>query len=68
MDVDADAAEQRYPVELVLKWEEDGDQLSGVEYSYIQVLHPGYRRWYYATGALAVLAGALLLRLLRRRR
>ncbi len=68
VDVDADAAEQRYPVELVLKWEEDGDQLSGVEYSYIQVLHPGYRRWYYATGALAVLAGALLLRLLRRRR
>jgi len=67
VDVDSDAAEQRYPVELVVKWSENGEEHSGVEYSYIQVLHPASRHWYYAAAAIAALAAALLIRLRKRR-
>lgn len=65
VDVDGDAAEQRYPVEIVVKWREDHEEHSEVEYSYIQVL--GQRKRNYALAALALGAAALLLLLMKRR-
>ncbi|WP_456474668.1 COG1361 S-layer family protein [Candidatus Pyrohabitans sp.] len=57
VDVDSDASQQRYPVDVVIKWKEDDEERVKVKYSYVEVQRKEERLGYY----IAALLGATIL-------
>ncbi len=70
VDVDSDAAEQRYPVDVVIKWteEDDEEEQVKVKYSYVEVQKGKSRIAYYAAALLGAVAVAAALIRKRRRK
>ena len=58
VDVDSDAAEQRYPVDIAIKWTEDDEEHVKVKHSYVEVRRGGSKVLYYAAGILLLLIAA----------
>ena len=65
VDVDSDAAGQRYPIDVVIKWKEDEEEQVKVKYSYVEVLKKERKIAYYVA---ALLGGIILLAALIRLR
>lgn len=63
VDVDSDAAKQRYPIDVVIKWkeEEDDEEQIDVKYSYVEVLKKERKIAYYVAALLGVVAIAAAL-------
>lgn len=68
VDVDSDAAEQRYPIDVVIKWKEDEEERVKVKYSYVEVLKEERKVAYYAAALLgAVVVITALVKMKKRK-
>lgn len=68
VDVDDDASTQRYPVDVILQWEEGGDDYSDKKSSYIDVTRVEGREGVYAAIFFGLLSVILVLKKLLGRR
>lgn len=68
VDVDDDASTQRYPVDVILQWKEDGDDYSEKKSSYIDVTRVEGEEEVYAAAFFGILLLILILKKLIGRR
>ncbi|MFQ6105648.1 MAG: COG1361 S-layer family protein, partial [Candidatus Hydrothermarchaeaceae archaeon] len=58
VDVDSDASSQKYPVDIIFQWKEDGDEYTKTKSSFIDVMHAGSRFVLYLGG---IFVGVILI-------
>ncbi|MEE9474456.1 MAG: hypothetical protein V3V36_02165 [Candidatus Hydrothermarchaeaceae archaeon] len=67
VDVDTDAASQRYPVDIIIQWKEDDQQYSETKSSFIEVFTVESNWQIYAGIVVGVIAFLIVLTMIRRR-